>query len=162
MIKSYKMKHLILYFAIIVYCYGCTTSGDKTAIQIEDESLKTGKRENNLGLGYLIGMSKEEVYKHSKELEAKHTVVIQDDSSIWTRFETKNFILSNLSQFDYYDGKLFRRLSHVLQERNEPKNDSISDFKTEVLDDVKNGTRPRLSWIRWLPFVLPTCPLSGT
>jgi hypothetical protein len=148
----------IIIVIILGFCVSCSTSNYRTALELENESLKTGVKNDNLGKGYLSGMTREDVYKHSKELELKKEVSLLDDSSIITRFETNNFILTNLTIFYYYDGKLFRKISHVLTDKNESKNDSIADFKKEVLDDTKknfgniyysNGTqKSKFFWLK--------------
>lgn len=155
------MKRQILLLLIIGFCAGCnTTSNKKTELEIEDESIKTksSTKMNYLGKGYLSGMTREDVYNHSKELDSKNELSLLEDSSIITRFETRNYILTNLHHFYYYNGKLFRRVAQVLTDKNEPKNNSSSDFKAEVFDDAKknlgnefytNGTQnSKYYWIK--------------
>jgi hypothetical protein len=134
------MIRQILLLLMIGFCAACTTSNNKkSALEIENESIKSGIKTDNLGKGYLSGMTKEDVYKHSKEFESKNEVTLLEDSTIITRFETKNFLLTNLTLFYYYNGKLFRKVSHVLTDKNESKNKAVSDFKSEVLDDTKKN-----------------------
>ena len=124
------------------------------AIQLEDESIASGKRIDKLNHGYLFGMTKDEVYKQSQKLGSDTTVGIYSDSTVYYRFKTKNFILWNLVEFYYYKGKLWRTIESVMQEKNEPQNKIKADYITEVLADTKQnfGDHPYANGVRGSKF----------
>lgn len=130
----------------------------KTAVQLEDSSLKSRNRIDTLSRGFILGMTPEQVEQQCKKLEAEQTVARLNDGRIFYRFETKNFILSNAVEFYYYDNKLFRIVETTISSLNEPKNKSNANFKDEVLIDTKknwgeapktNGTlKSKFFWLK--------------
>lgn len=130
----------------------------KIAIQLEDESIASGARIDTMNRGYSFGMTKDQVYKQSLKLRSDTIVGIYSDSTVYYRFKTKNFILWNLVEFYYYEGKLWRTVESVMQEKNEPQNKANADYIAEVLEDTKknfgdhpytNGTRgSKFYWLR--------------
>src|ERR1035437_7318571 len=94
------------------------------AIQLEDESMKAGKRIDTLRYFY-FGMTKEQVDKQCKKLIASNDLGDLGNGHVYYKFATKDFIICNGIDF-YYDNnnKLFRQVDIVLEKMIEPKNNT--------------------------------------
>lgn len=147
------MKIFILVLLTAFSFYSCSEANAgrnndvytvKTALQLEDSSVKSGNRIDTLSRGFFIGMTPEQVGKQSKKLEAENVIGHLSDGRIFYRFETKNFTLSNGINFYYYNDRLYRITESTINDLNEPKNKNNVNFKEEVLIDAKKnwGQKP--------------------
>ena len=134
---------------------------EKTAIELEDESIKKGGSTDTTSLDFVLGMTKKQVVEHCKELKSKNIIDYLTDGTFYYAIETKNFKIP-LRVFLYYDNeeKLFRMKEEVIVNLLEKKKKSSpnADFKKELLqnykDDLgktplKNGTQANTKFY-WL------------
>ena len=151
------MTRQILFLLFISILASCKTPVEKPAYAIENESLRYDIKNPKLGKGYLSGMTKNDVFNHPKDLESSDKLVLLSDSTVVSRIETENFILTNHTSFYYYKGLLYQKISHISTDSIQTKGISDSDFKSEALDYVKkhygdnyhsNGTQEsKLYWV---------------
>ena len=148
------MNRILLSFCITNLLFSCINSNttadkhlekNKTAIELEDESVKFNKHNDTIRHGYYFGMTKNDVEELNKKQILSDEVAYTGDGRIYYRFETKNFIIKNVVDF-FYDnnGRLFRVSDIALENLIEPKNKSNANFKEEVLNDTKRnfGSKP--------------------
>ena len=133
---------------------------EKTAIELEDESIKEGGSDT-ITSDFVLGMTKKQVVKHCKELKKKNIIADLSNGKFYYAIETKNFKIPLMLDF-YYDNeeKLFRVQEQVilnLLEKKEKNNPNV-DLKKELLQNYKdafgktpltNGTQPN-SKFYWL------------
>lgn len=124
---------------------------EKTAIELEDESMKSGKSKDTLSNGFFFGMTKQQVNDHCEKLASNNEIGYLDDGRVFYKFLTKNFIVANSLDF-YYDhnGKLFRIVEVTLPSMLEKKGNADVNFKDEIFfekktafgrDPLTNGTQ---------------------
>ena len=133
-----------------------TPNIEKTAIELEDESMAKGIVMDSTLLDFVFGMTKDEVTSHCKKLKAENIISYLTDGNIYYAVETKSFKKVALSIKFYYDNenKLFRIIEQpVMLDRIEKKENSNSDANVvnELLINYKrdlgnkpltNGTQP--------------------
>jgi hypothetical protein len=112
---------------------------EKTALELEDESIKTGVKKDTMSNGFFFGMTEDQVKKQCEKLISEKSAGTLDDGRVFYKFITKNFIISSIYGFDYCDNKLFRITERVIRKWNEPKNKEKHDFKEDLLNDLKNN-----------------------
>lgn len=126
------MKEIIFVFTALIFVVGCTNN-TKDPMLLEKESVASGLVNDTLPLNYMIGMSPDRVYNHSKHLVSKNTVMLNKDSSVFYLLQTDNHKITIHLGFYYLNNQLYRTISTV-KERNSVKIDSTkSGSITEAL-----------------------------
>lgn len=161
------MKKLLLGALLLLIIISCSDKNktenqiktpiiEKSAIELEDESMAKGIVMDSTLLDFVFGMTKDEVTSHCKKLKAENIISYLTDGNIYYAVETKSFKKVALSIKFYYDNenKLFRIIEQpVMLDRIEKKEKSNSDANVvnELLINYKrdlgnkpltNGTQP--------------------
>ena len=159
------MKKILLGTLLLVIIISCSDKNktenqiktpiiEKTAIELEDESIKKGGSSDTTTLDFVLGMTKQQVTEHCKKLNKKKIIGFYTDGKIYCPLRTENF--KTLISIDFYydnEEKLFRVVEQVPQEPNEKtgENSTKANYKEEILKyfrgDLKlkiltNGTQP--------------------
>lgn len=134
---------------------------EKTAIELEDESIKEDKSWDTITSDFVLGMTKKQVIEHCKELLADTLIGNLTDGNFYYAIETKSFKIPLRLDF-YYDNeeRLFRIQEKVILNLLEKKKGSNSNaiLKNELLQNYKNafgktpltnGTQPNAKYY-WL------------
>lgn len=135
---------------------------EKTAIELEDESMKKGGSSDTTSyLHFVLGMTKTQVIKHCKELKEKNIIGYYTNGKIYCPLETDNF-KTNVSFDFFYDNedKLFRIVEQIPQEPKEKthKSNLKANYKEEILSyfrgdlekkPLTNGTQSKAKFY-WL------------
>jgi hypothetical protein len=141
-----------------------TPTIEKTAIELEDESIEKGTVLDSTLLDFIFGMRKDEVTAHCKKLKTENIIDYLTDGNIYYAVETTNFKKVTLSVKFYYDNenKLFRIIEQpVMLDQIEKKKqgDLNVDIVNELLTNYKrdfgnkpltNGTQPdaKFYWLK--------------
>lgn len=154
------MRKLLLGIILLLFTIGCSNKNktenqienpiiEKTAIELEDESINSGIVRDTTLLDFVFGMTKNEVANHCKKLKAENVIDNYNDQDFYYAIETKNFKKVALKIVFYYDyeDKLFRITEQPVMlnfiEKKEKSNPNVNIVE-EVLNYYKNdfGTKP--------------------
>lgn len=122
---------------------------EKTAIELEDESMNSGIARDTTLLDFVFGMTKNEVANHCKKLKAENVIDNYMGQDFYYAIETKNFKKVALKIVFYYDyeDKLFRITEQPVMldfiEKKEKSNPNANVIE-EVFNYYKNdfGAKP--------------------
>lgn len=122
---------------------------EKSAIELEDESMAKGIVQDSTLLGFVFGMTKDQVIAHYKKLKAENIIGYLTDGNVYYAVETKSFRKVALKIKFHYDNenKLFRITEQpVMLDRIEKKKKSNLgvNVANELLVNYKRdlGNRP--------------------
>lgn len=148
------MKKLTILLTLIITILSCKSEpvneeikdtesinlNSKSAYELETDSINFGTHIDTISSksrAYIFGMTKEDVYNRSQILLDSNQIIFYSDTSILYRFNTENYILSNRVNFNYYKGKLYQTTESVVVDKIEKLNNKNTDFRDEVLTDIK-------------------------
>lgn len=110
---------------------------EKTAIELEDESMAKGIVMDSTLLDFVFGMTKDQVVAHCKKLRKENNIGDLTDGNIYYAIETKSFKKVALELEFFYDNenKLFRITEQPVMLDRIEKKEKINP-STNVLDEI--------------------------
>ena len=112
----------------------------KTAIEIEDESIKKGGSDDSTLVNFIFGMTKEEVNNHCKKLKQNGEMYDLTDGRVCYAIETKNFKIGLALEFSYdKKGNLFRISEYPAMTEKKKNSDKNANLLEEVELNYKNA-----------------------
>lgn len=154
------MKKLLLGALLLLIIISCSDKNktenqikapiiEKTAIELEDESMAKGIVMDSTLLNFVFGMTKDQVLAHCKKLRKENNIGDLTDGNVYYAIETKSFKKVAMELEFYYDNenKLFRITEQpVMLDRIEKKEKSNSSANVvdEIWGNYKNdlGKKP--------------------
>lgn len=154
------MKKLLLGALLLLIIISCSDKNktenqikapiiEKTAIELEDESMAKGIVQDSTLLDFVFGMTKDQVVAHCNKLRKENSIGDLTDGNVYYAIETKSFkkVAMELEFFYDNENKLFRITEQpVMLDRIEKKEkiNPIANVLNEILGNYKRdfGKKP--------------------
>lgn len=116
------MEKVLFLFLIALTVASCNQKS-KYQVEVEKE-LSKGVRQDSLFLGYKLGMSKEDFFQHSWDLNQNH--VVKGNAQVIYEFDDLGSTVQMVFYPDFYAGKIHRMPVEVSYESWAPWNPELS------------------------------------
>lgn len=142
------MKKLILGALLLLIIISCSDKNktenqitapiiEKTAIELEDESMAKGIVQDSTLLDFVFGMTKDQVVAHCNKLRKENSIGDLTDGNVYYAIETKSFkkVAMELEFFYDNENKLFRITEQPVMLDRIEKKEKINP-NTNILDEI--------------------------